>query len=143
MTLELVSAEIELTNSCTCETYDEETDTATHSEYCYGDCFTEQRAYLAEAIDAHLAAIGLLDADAIRIDCDAIGWQRRAGYAIVESTADGILDALAINGDYTLNFWFGDNYTRCHATRYSHDEPTGSGLFTFSAASTDETELSA
>ncbi len=129
--------QIELTNACTCNP-DEDT---VNDGICYGDCFTEQRDYLAEALDAHLAATTLDEAESIRIDCDAIGWQRRAGYAIVESTADGILDALAINGDYRLAFTFSDDYRECHATRYSHDEPTGSGLFTFSGSSSSDYPL--
>lgn len=37
----------ELTNECTCEDYDEETETFTTSLDCYGDCFTDQLDYFS------------------------------------------------------------------------------------------------
>ncbi len=37
----------ELTNECTCENYDEETETFIPSLDCYGDCFTDQLDYFS------------------------------------------------------------------------------------------------
>lgn len=37
----------QLTNECTCEDYDEETEVFSSSLDCYGDCFTDQLDYFA------------------------------------------------------------------------------------------------
>ena len=34
--------EMTLTTTCSCEAYDEDTDTSKPAEYCYGDCYTEE-----------------------------------------------------------------------------------------------------
>jgi hypothetical protein len=67
---------------------------------------------------------------AVMIQGVAIGWQRRAGYALIRATGDRIaqevLNKLMLNGDFTLELKLTGR--ACHAVRYSHDEPTGASF---------------
>jgi hypothetical protein len=68
--------------------------------------------------------------DNLRIDGEQIGWERRSGYKEVEvetDLADAIVDALRINGDWTLVFKVSHDGT-LSVVRYTHDEPTGAGF---------------
>jgi hypothetical protein len=44
----LPKATIDVTNACMCTDYNEDTDTETPSEYCFGDCGDFQRDYFVE-----------------------------------------------------------------------------------------------
>jgi hypothetical protein len=68
--------------------------------------------------------------DAVMIQGVAIGWQRRAGYALIREAGDKIaaatLDKLMLNSDFTIELKLTGK--ACHAVRYSHDEPTGASF---------------
>jgi hypothetical protein len=68
--------------------------------------------------------------DAVIIQGVAIGWQRRAGYALIREAGDkipaAILEKLTLNGDFTLELKLKGKAG--HAVRYSHDEPTGASF---------------
>jgi hypothetical protein len=68
--------------------------------------------------------------DNLRIDGEKIGWERLSGYKEVEvetDLADAIVDALRINGDWTLVFKVSHD-GHLSVVRYTHDEPTGAGF---------------
>lgn len=68
--------------------------------------------------------------DYLRIDGEQIGWQRLSGHLEVEvetDLADTIVNALRINGDWTLVFKVSHD-GHLSVVRYTHDEPTGAGF---------------
>ena len=133
MTETLQTTYAEITTDCICEIYIESNGESMPSETCYG-CYDESITDLHDNIlSPWLNAIGAEWDSNIRIECSSMGWQGRAGATTVP--ARKIDEALAINGDYRLNFALEGN--RLCAIRYSHDEPTGTGTFRFWLAPDD------
>lgn len=59
-----------------------------------------------------------------------MGWLRQSGFAECLSNPERITELLSLNAEFRLEFeLIGKTLT---ARRWSHDEPTGTGLFTFS-----------
>ena len=126
-----------ITSDCTCEIYDEDTDSTkldeygepARPEYCFGDCYTESVSDLMEAlVKPYAEATGWNTTDPIKVEVSSIGWQRRSGYTF--TTLDGLVKTLQIDGDFRLEFEYDDEEKSLTARRYSHDEPTGTGEFT-------------
>jgi hypothetical protein len=115
--------EFALSTECSCETYDEDTDTYSPSDNCYGDCWTDAVDNLENIVlDPWLTANGWEKDTPILIVGSGMGWQRRSGYK--ESTAESLVEDLAFGSDFTLYFEFDGKDLTCRRT--SHDEPTGS-----------------
>jgi hypothetical protein len=126
----------EFTNECVCLSYDEDTDTYSTepSEYCYGDCYAEQVESLeARVLSPWREALGIDLSDEVLIIAQGMGWQGLSGWATTTADTEGVIKALSINGSYRLALTL-DGKTLT-ANRYSHDEPTGSAVFTFSKES--------
>ena len=120
--------EFEMTNVCSCEEYDEDTDTSTPASYCYGGCYEDSSADLkAELFEPWLVAKGWERDTPIRIQGSGMGWRGQTGYA--DTTPDSLLDTLSLNTEWILRFKFDGTDLTC--VRYSHDEPMGTGQFTF------------
>jgi hypothetical protein len=119
--------EFELSNGCSCEEYDEDTDTSTPATYCYG-CFDDDVANLkAELFEPWLVATGWELDTPIRIQGSGMGWRGQSGYA--DTTPEKLIDALGLNTEWILRFKFDGADLTC--VRYSHDEPMGTGEFVF------------
>lgn len=119
-----------LTTDCTCTVYDAEYgEGIVPSDECFG-CFTDDRDNIAFELDRWVESEEI---DAVYIKAAGIGWQHLSGVACVNATGKEILDALAINGDYRLELYLTEDGTLT-ARRWSHDEPTGTGLFEFEPA---------
>lgn len=118
---------IELTNSCNCEIYDED-DNLTPANDCFG-CYDDSLAYLGENLDNWAKANGYDDDEIIRVEFSGVSWQRVSGHGDI--TLADIPEFLALNGDYRIVFNLTADYLTLTACRYSHDEPTGTGLITF------------
>ena len=141
--------EVEFTNSCTCTEVDEETgDTKLDSdgnpvylEYCTDYCWESGMEDIEWLLQTWLGKqnIGGQVYD-LHIGGTGIGWQRRSGYVIAKSTAQGVLDKLGIGGgDYTLRFTLqGEELS---VIRSSHDEPMGTGKLVFRLATDEEIEF--
>jgi len=127
---------VTLTTDCHCEMYDEETGEFVPSDgtECFGCYDTDWDDFIENAYNPWLAVIGADDATRIRIDGTGMGWQRRAGWASV--SARDIHSAMTINGDWRIEYRF--DGTALTAVRYSHDEPTGTGVFTFTLDTNNE-----
>ena len=124
----------EITTDCVCETYNESNgDDWVPSATCYG-CYDESLADLRDnLLIPFFSLIGANDNSNILVEGTGMGWQGRAGWIIV--TARDLHDALAIDGEYRVEYRF--DGTDLKARRYSHDEPTGTGVFTFALAPDD------
>ena len=131
-TIETTYAEI--TTDCVCETYDESNgDDWVPSATCYG-CFEESLDDLHDnLVSPWLKDVGADWDSELVVKGEGMGWQRRAGWIVV--TARDLHDALAIDGEYRVEYRF--DGTDLKARRYSHDEPTGTGVFTFALAPDD------
>jgi hypothetical protein len=130
-----VCAKAEITNACICEMYDEDTDTSSPAEYCYGDCYSEQEQFaLYEVILPWAESVAtekgwLAEDEELEVDCcafgvsgRAMGWQRLEG----RYTASGreIIRCLELDrAEFRLVFIREDD--TLSVIRYSHDEPTG------------------
>lgn len=127
---------VELGTDCTCEFYNEETGEFEPSDGtdCFGCYDTAWDDFIENIYNPWLSAIGADDDTDILVTGRGMGWQGRSGWIIV--TARDLHSAMTINGDYRIVYRF--DGTALTATRYSHDEPTGTGVFTFEVAPADE-----
>lgn len=115
-----------LDSDCTCEYYDEDTDTSKPSESCYGDCWTESKDDFTEnLLKPYLAVKGWTMDTPIKVSSSRMTWQGCSGWAY--TTPERLVDTLTLNGDFRLEFEFDGNDLT--AVRYSHDEPVGTGKF--------------
>jgi hypothetical protein len=127
-----------LTSDCVCEMYDEETDSTVldeygdpkRPEYCYG-CYDEEVSqFYDNFLPMWLEQHNLTLDDELLVIATGIGWRRvtEAGTFYAKDTHK----VLEINGDFRNVFTIkGDEL---YAIRYSHDEPVGSGKWSFSKA---------
>lgn len=121
---EMVSVTVEVTSNCVCEDYNEDTGETTPSNDCFG-CWQDSLELLRESIiDPWAEANDYYDDTDVRISGTAIGWRRLAGYK--DTTVKDLVEALTLNGDFTLVFKLENNAIT--VMRYSHDEPTGASF---------------
>lgn len=108
-----------LSNSCTCQTYDEVTDTFSDSTDCYGDCYDD--------------ALHLLQCDLGEWYTDNTdGWWRVEGLPLWNRDVSGIFHAdsvhdfvrgITVNGEWNLRYRLdGDDLV---ASLSHHDVPMG------------------
>ena len=113
---------------CECVNYDEETNTETPADNCYG-CWEDKLEGALECVNEWVERTG--DIEAISIEGVNMSWLRRTGYKI-ERNSDSkkfprqILDALMIDGDFTI--WLELEGKHLTARRASHDEPMGANF---------------
>lgn len=115
-----------LTSDCTCTDYNPDTDEATESEYCYESEKWELK-YLEETIENNFKDYNFFD-----IVYKGRGWTQQSGTAW--TTKENIVTGLQINGDYRTEVEVYND--RIEATRYSHDNPTGT-TYTFTPTHKD------
>lgn len=110
-----------LTTACTCVTYNEATDEwvpITDGMEC-GDCWSEEvEMFTEDVLDKWMEAHDLDFNDEIVISGHNMNWDKVSGVA--ESSPNRLVSALAINGDFTLNFTLDGKTLTC--VRTSHDE---------------------
>ena len=92
---------------------------------CDGTCWEDSTYQGEEMLAEYLAANE--DTKRLRIEGRRMGWRNISGWADIRSNWDALLNALRIDGDYTLRLEIdGDGIFT--ARRYSHDEPTGASF---------------
>ena len=110
-----------ITTNCECRLLDEEDNEIT-PDYCLGYCYEDMGAEASQLIEEWLERND--HPSAVIIQGVAMGWQRRAGYALIRATGDKIageiLDKLTLDADFTLELKLMGR--ACHAVRRSHDE---------------------
>ncbi len=110
-----------VTTDCLCENED-----GSPTEECF-NCYEWQKEDVFELL-GRCYFINVVDEDdTILIIAGSIGWQHRSGFKwTTPMELDG---ALSLNGDFRIEWYLEDG--ELTARRWSHDEPTGTGLFTF------------
>lgn len=117
--LEPQATELEITNLCSCEVENEDTGESEPSDECFG-CFDDDKRYFTdEFLEPYLAHKGWTEDTLIRVYGESMGWTNSSGWTDVP--AKDLLDALAINGDYTLRITITPE-KEMEITRSSHDE---------------------
>jgi hypothetical protein len=131
MSIPYLDVTISITSECTCMEYDPEKGDYTEepSKECFG-CYSDDVENLKLSIlEPWLASHNLGGNDSLIIECPALGWTYSAAYAIVDADAQEIINTMILNGDFRVVFTL--KGSELSAIRYSHDEPTGTGTFTF------------
>lgn len=120
---------VTVTTDCLCENED-----GTQQEYCYGDCYEWQKEDVFELLGQWQILNGVTEDDKILIQGTGLGWQRLSGWK--ETDILELHGALSLDGDFRIEWYLEDGVLT--ARRYSHDEPTGTGLFTFTVIKGEE-----
>ena len=120
----------EVTTDCLCgEYFDEELDKFVPVEECLGDCYEWQKEVVFYVLGQWQKDNNIDENDHILIDGSGMGWMRQAGFKW--TTMMELHGALALDrGDFRIEWYLENNILT--ARRWSHDEPTGTGLFHFS-----------
>lgn len=121
-----------LTTECDCQIYNEETGDfePSNGTECFG-CYDQNwDDFIENVYTPWLTAIGADDDTDILVTGTGMGWMRQSGWIVV--TARDVHSAMTINGDWRIEYRF--DGTALTAVRYSHDEPVGTGVFTFAVA---------
>jgi hypothetical protein len=113
---------VSVTTDCLCENED-----GTPQTECYGDCYEWQKEDVFMLLGEWQLLNKVEEDDPILIEVDKIGWQNASAYKW--TTMLELDRALSLNGDFRIEWYLeGNDLT---ARRWSHDEPVGTGLFTF------------
>ena len=121
-----------VTTDCLCENED-----GTPLEtYCDGDCYYWQKEDVFALLGMWKVRNGLEEDTTILISGEQMGWTRASGVKLTNFLElDG---SLSLDGDFKIEWYLEE--TTLTARRWSHDEPTGTGLFTFTIIPTEEEE---
>jgi len=96
-------------------------------EVCFGDCYYWQKEDVFALLGMWKVRNGLDEDTTILISGEQMGWTRASGVKLTNFLE---LDAsLSLDGDFRIEWYLEE--TTLTARRWSHDEPTGTGLFTF------------
>ena len=137
----------ELSSNCRCTVYDSETDSEVlddngnpvPSESCDGCWQDDQSNTEYDIIHPWQEANDIADEDYVVVSANRVSWRNVDGYALSKGDFKSILKMLTFDGDWTLKITYDGNKTMT-AQRWSHDEPTGTGIFTFRKATEEEIE---
>lgn len=110
-----------VTTDCLCENED-----GSPSQECF-DCYEWQKEDVFELLGLWRLANDITEDDKILITGTGLGWQRLSGWK--ETDILNLDSALSLNGDFRIEWYLEGN--ELTARRWSHDEPTGTGLFNF------------
>jgi hypothetical protein len=136
----------ELSSNCRCTQTDDdgnelkdENGYAIPSESCDG-CWQDDLSNTEyDIIHPWQEANDIADQDYVVINANRISWRNVDGYALSKGDFKSILKTLTFDGDWTLKITLNADKTMT-AQRWSHDEPTGTGIFTFRKATEEEIE---
>jgi len=129
----------EISTSCTgCPAYlDTETDEWIEASDCDGICFEDDKGNLDDLIDEWRQHNTFTNDTLIRIDGSDMGWRSQSGYRDV--IVDEVAKALYLNSDFRIRYELSENWILT-AQRWSHDEPMGSAIFTFTKSPLNKCE---
>ncbi len=94
---------------------------------CYGECYEWQKEDVFTLLGEWQLANGVDESDPILIEVDKIGWTNASAYKW--TTMLELDRALSLDSDFRIEWYLENN--ELTARRWSHDEPVGTGLFTF------------
>lgn len=115
-----------LSTDCGCTFFDEDAGEYVDATECFG-CYTDDEDTILHELTRWITRN---EVEAVAVQCSSMTWRNVPARALMNAQAVQLLGAMTIRGDYRLEFYWDaeDNLT---ARRWSHDEPTGTGLFTF------------
>lgn len=119
-----------VTTDCLCENED-----GSPSPECF-DCYEWQKENVFELLGQWQVINGITEDDKILITGTGMTWQRLSGWK--ETDILSLDSALSLDGDFRLEWYLEGN--ELTARRWSHDEPTGTGLFNFKVFKAGEEE---
>lgn len=136
----------EITSNCVCTKYDDNGDEmldangeVVMNEYCYGDCYTDQNVDFTESLlPMWLEAKGIMKDSPVRILGSGMTWRGVSGHH--DTTAQNIIKALEIDGDFTLRITYDDETRELSVVRSSHDELGASFVVVPRPIEDDDTE---
>jgi hypothetical protein len=114
---------VSVTTDCLCDP-DEDT---VNDGVCYGECYEWQKEDVFALLGEWQLLNNVDEDDTIRINASSVGWQGRSGYKDTDILE--LHGALSLNGDFKIEWYLEGN--ELTARRWSHDEPVGTGIFTF------------
>ncbi len=120
--------EFEMTSECSCESWDEDTDTSSPSSECFGCWDDDKDNFRFAVVNPWLERNGWDDDTLIYVYSGNMNWNRVAGWTNIR--ASEVLDALTLRGDFRLHYKLEGKQLTC--VRSSHDEL--GAMFTFSLA---------
>jgi hypothetical protein len=131
---ETLTLQYELSSNCSCETYDEDTDTSTPSNECWG-CYDDDLGNIKHDLLNKWISANEFELDTpIKIIGSGMTWRGVSGYKI--TTPEHLVSSLTGDYDYILRFYANADYTTLKVVRSSHDEFGAS--FEFEQATQDE-----
>ena len=101
---------------------------------CEGDCYYWQKEDVFALLGMWKERNGIEEDTPIVITGSGMTWQRLSGSKV--TTMLELDGALSLDGDFRIEWYLEE--TTLTARRWSHDEPTGTGLFTFTIIPTEE-----
>lgn len=116
-----------LTTDCQCQDEVDESGEWVPASECFGDCYDWQKEDVYWLIQEWAKGNGFDNDTAIRIDGNGMGWSNASGYKF--SKVSELDSAMNLNGDFRLEYRLVGN--TLEVERWSHDEPTGGCIFTF------------
>ena len=111
--------EVVMSTDCTCEEYDDTTDTSYPADWGSG-CW-EDNKFVVEALLCEWRRRNGYESDYVDVDVEHMLWTNVSLKTAIP--LDKIFDFLSLRGDYTLYFKLDDKTLTVRRT--SHDEPTG------------------
>ena len=118
---------VSVTTDCVCYTENDETGEHDFSNECFGDCYESQKEDVFWLLGMWQALNDIDEDDKILITGTGMTWQKLSGWK--ETDILELHSALSLDGDFRIEWYLEDN--ELTARRWSHDEPTGTGLFNF------------
>lgn len=124
--------EYEMTSECSCESWDDDTDTSSPSSECFGCWDDDKDNFRFAVVNPWLERNGWDNDTLIYVFSGNMNWNRVAGWTNIR--ASEVLDALTLRGDFRLHYKLEGKQLTC--VRSSHDEL--GAMFTFSLATEGE-----
>jgi hypothetical protein len=118
-----------VTTDCLCENED-----GSATESCFGDCYYWQKEDVFALLGMWKVRNDLEEDTTILISGEKMGWTRASGIKLTNFLE--LDSSLSLDGDFRIEWYL--EYNKLTARRWSHDEPTGTGLFTFTIIPTEE-----
>lgn len=122
---------VSISTDCQCDKYNEEIDEYEPLSECDGYCYEWQKEDVFHLLGEWQRLNDIDESDPILVNVDKIGWQNASAYKW--TTMLELDGALSLNGDFRIEWTLDIPSKTLTARRWSHDEPTGTGVFTFTA----------
>lgn len=108
----------ELTNTCTCKFYDEETETTVTPDECFGFCYTDELDFFGECVKHLLEKSDWFKAQSVRL------WNGDFDGIFHASNVEELVRGMTVNSEWIMRYRVYED--RVEYSLSHHDAPTGS-----------------